>query len=755
MLLVSLFIAFNGHLTHSNNAREEQQALQNAISDNANIASIVKTNLEQILGKTTLYVDLATALINGEHNVAVHLNPTLNGDRAFLRLAVFDDQGLLLHSSARQKDEPELRTFAKESTQNFKSVPRSDVVLVGRPQKASEAWRIPVLIGIQNGHQKSGMLVAILDLGYFIRLFQDVSLGPGGRIEFIDSDGYQLVEANGTTLSGGLDFQGSEYLDLLNSASAGSGVIPRGDAPEEIVAAFSRVEKSPLIVVVSRNYSSIIWQLKKQQRSGSWWYSFLYFSIFFGAICLVMMARRQRNIHRELARTEQRNIQLIEQLKEESLRAFQLASHDHLTGLPNRSMFSKLAASHLSRARRSRRFHAVLFIDLDRFKSINDTQGHGVGDLLLKAVALRFRACLRESDVAARFGGDEFVILINEVDSIEAIEKIVAKIISVVSEPYLNLDGQDVESSPSIGIALYPRDGEDVDVLLKHADAAMYLAKAAGRGTYRFYDKELNRQTLQQHELLQGLRKAIRDGELVLHYQPRLRINDSSISGLEALVRWNHPKLGLIFPNDFIPLAEEHDLIAPLGSWVINAACEQMADWRRRGVPLVPVAVNVSAKQFRGDQLVTAIFSALKHHDIPASLFEIEVTESCLVEDSERVGQILSELAARGVRASMDDYGTGFSSIGYLKTLPLHAIKIDRLFILDIHHHSRDEMIVTSITSLAHNLELRVVAEGVETRDQLIHLKMIGCDQVQGYYFHRPVAAEDIEAILHQGRVEK
>ncbi|MBV5337269.1 MAG: diguanylate cyclase, partial [Deltaproteobacteria bacterium] len=263
---------------------------------------------------------------------------------------------------------------------------------------------------------------------YFLQLFRDVSLDSGGRIEIIDVDGYQFVEAKGTTLSGGLDFQGSEYLDLLNQAPTGSGVVLRGNDSSKMAVAFSRVEGAPLIVVVSRNYNSIISEVKKQRKNESWWHSFLYFSIFVGAICLVMMARRQRNIHRALAKSEMQNIQLIEQLKDESQRAFQLASHDHLTGLPNRSMFSKLAASHLSRARRSRLLHAVLFIDLDRFKTINDTLGHGVGDLLLKEVALRFRTCLRESDVAARFGGDEFVILINEVDTIEAIEKIVAKI---------------------------------------------------------------------------------------------------------------------------------------------------------------------------------------------------------------------------------------------------------------------------------------------------------------------------------------
>ncbi|MEI7429824.1 MAG: EAL domain-containing protein [Betaproteobacteria bacterium] len=753
LLLVSVFLALNGHLRQANFEREEQQAIQNAITDNVNIATVVKVNLEQVLSKTAIYADLAAALINGQGNVAGYLNPTLVGDRAFLRIAVLDQQGKLLYSSARQKNEPELTAFAKEATQNFTHLPGAGTVDVGRPKKSNESWRIPVLVGIKNAGQKRGMLVAILDLGYFLQSFREVSLGQGGRIEVIDTDGYQLVEANGTTLSAGIEFKGTDFLEFLNKAPAGSGLISRADDHAKMVVAYYRIENSPLIVVVSSDYNSILALLKRQQNSGLWWFSFLYVFIFVGAICLVMMARRQRNVHRALAQSERKNLLLIEQLKDESQRAFQLASHDHLTGLPNRIMFSKLAASHLSRARRSRRYHAILFIDLDRFKTINDSQGHGVGDLLLQEVAVRLRSCLRESDVAARFGGDEFIILINEVDTVEAIEKIVKKIVNVVSEPYVNLDGQNVETSPSIGIALYPRDGEEVEVLLKHADAAMYLAKAAGRGTYRFYDSELNRQALRQYELLQGLRSAIRKDELVLHYQPRLRIKDSSLSGLEALVRWNHPKLGMIFPNDFIPLAEQHDLIDLLGFWVIDAVCRQLNDWRKRGVPLVPVAINISTKQFRGDNLVTDILAALKRHGVPAQLMEIEITESCLVEEPDRVARILTVLAEHGVIASMDDYGTGFASIGYLKVLPLCAIKIDRSFIREIHNHSSDEMIVSSITTLAQNLGLKVVAEGVETRDQLIHLKTIGCDQVQGYYFCRPCPPEIIEAVLQEGKI--
>ena len=750
LLLASLFLIFTWRLTLASIEREQSLAVQNAIRDNANIATVVKANLEQVLGKTAIYADLATALINGDQTISMHINPMLNDDRAFLRLAVFNSQGQLLHSSANQTREPELEKFAKEKTQGFQHAPILGALAIAHPS-ATEAWRIPILLGIQGREGDWGALTAILDLGYFFRLFQDVQLGKGGRIELIDDDAYQLAESNGAMLSAGRNYKDDGYFDFLHGNATGSGVITRAGDHSQSVIAYVRLDNYPLTVVVSQDFNDLSLELRQQQTPYIWWAIFFSVLLIVGTGSLVLLARRKHTVHEALISSENENQKLIEQLKGESKRAFQLASHDHLTGLPNRTLFAKLAASHLSRARRSRCYHAVFFIDIDRFKSINDTLGHRVGDLLLVEIAKRFQDCLRESDVAARIGGDEFVILINDVETIEVVEKIAEKIVSVICQPFLDLDGHRVETSPSIGVAIYPRDGEEVESLLKNADAAMYEAKAAGRGTYRFHDQELNRQTQLQGELLQGLRQAIRENQLVVHYQPRVSARDFSLTGLEALVRWQHPKLGLIFPNDFIPLAEEHDLISALGAWVIDAVCAQLAEWRSRGVPLVPVAVNVSAKQFRGDQLVNDICSALQRHDIPAHLFEIEITESCLVDEPAHVAELLEALVAHGVKASMDDYGTGFASLGYLKMLPLHAIKIDRLFIRDIHNHTSDEMIVSSVTTLAHNLNLLVVAEGVETRDQLVHLKTIGCDQLQGYYFHRPVAAQAIEPILYKG----
>jgi len=754
-LLAGLILFFTWELTFARIEHEKQLEIQNAIADNSHISAVLKANLEQVLGKMSIYADLSSALISGDQAMAMHVNPTLNGEHAYLRLAVLDRSGRLLHSSARRQSEPVLEDFAATATDGFRKVPAANSLLTGHPQSVQDAWRVPVLAGVWHGNQAQGLVAAVIDLGYFLQLFQEVELGQNGRIEIISDDGYQLAELVGGTLSAGQDYHGSGYLNFLKTENRGTGVIKRDGDGWDSVMAYSHLEKYPLIVVVSQGSNDVLTEFNVRRKTYIRWASLVSLAVFICVIGLVQLVRRQYAIHKALANSERNNRKLIDQLKDEKKRAYQLASHDHLTGLPNRMLFAELAVSHITRARRSRFYHAVLFIDLDRFKIINDTLGHRVGDLLLKEVARRFRTCLRESDVVARFGGDEFVMLINDVESIADVGKIAEKLVTIVSEPFVDLDGHNAELSPSIGIALCLQDGETIDELLKHADAAMYTAKAAGRGTYRFHDPALNNLALRQMELLQGLRRAVRENEFVLYYQPRVATEDFSLTGLEALVRWQHPELGLIFPNDFILLAEENDLIAALGLWVINAACAQLADWQQKDIPLVPVAVNISAKQFRSDTLVDDIFAAMERHGVPAHLFEIEITESCLVDAPERAGAMLNALVDRGVKVSMDDYGTGFASIGYLKTLPLHAIKIDRSFIREIHNDSSDAMIVSSTITLAHNLDLVVVAEGVETRDQLVHLKTIGCDQVQGYYFHRPLPVAAIEPVLQEGRFDR
>jgi diguanylate cyclase (GGDEF)-like protein len=393
----------------------------------------------------------------------------------------------------------------------------------------------------------------------------------------------------------------------------------------------------------------------------------------------------------------------------------------------------------------------LFFLDLDKFKLINDTLGHAVGDALLQEVARRLRAAVREYDLVARLGGDEFVVLVSEIRSEEVVAEIADKLVETLRAPYPDLLGCDVETAPSIGIALYPRDGQSITTLMTNADSAMYTAKSAGSGLYRFYDASLNAIAVRGLELLGRFRQALKENEFCLHYQPKVALQDYRVVGMEALIRWQHPEHGLIFPGEFIGLAETHDLVQPLGHWIIEAVCRQLAQWRADGLPLVPVAINVSAKQLNDERLIATVRESLQRHQLSAHWLEIEVTESCFIADLEQARQTLEKLRDEGLRIYLDDYGTGYSSLSHIKALPVYALKIDRSFVRDIRNDNSDGMIVASTVTLARNLGLKVVAEGVETREQLMHLKLMGCDEVQGFYLQRPVAAAQLVPLLQKG----
>nr|WP_091670243.1 EAL domain-containing protein [Massilia sp. PDC64] len=586
---------------------------------------------------------------------------------------------------------------------------------------------------MSNGAGPRASYGALIDLGYFLGSYRDVDLGPSGRIQIVHADGTPLA-----TMQGGV---------LLPNAG-GPGV--RAAAYPAQLVAERMLADIPIRITVAQDPAVVLGKLDAQHqayivRSSA-------YTVLVVAITLLVSAGlwHQQRLHRAVARSEQENRKLIGLLEQEKGRAITLVSQDYLTGLANRRMFKELASTELKRARRSRNLYALLFFDLDRFKVVNDTLGHGVGDLLLKAVASRLKGALREYDLVARLGGDEFVALLSEIPSEEFVSRLAGKLVAELSATYRDLDGYDVETSPSVGIALYPRDGQDLDELLMHADQAMYSAKARGRGCFRFYHASLNPSGVLHSELSSRFRGAIQDDEFRLHFQPKVALATLQIVGLEALIRWEHPEHGLIFPGDFIPLAEEQGFIVPLGRWIIDAVCRQLAQWRTAGVPVVPVAVNVSARQLRDEQLAAEFTAALEKYRIPPRLIEIEITESCLIEDTRLAKSNLDSLAALGIRIALDDFGTGFSGLSRLKEFPIHTVKIDRSFIRDIRNDTNDAVIVAATIALAHNLGLNVVAEGVESKDQLVHLKAAGCDQVQGFYLHRPADGDAVSTILHK-----
>jgi len=443
----------------------------------------------------------------------------------------------------------------------------------------------------------------------------------------------------------------------------------------------------------------------------------------------------------------------ITELKENEQRVTNLAYYDPLTGLPNRRLFSDRLAMALAHAHRYHTRMAVLFLDLDRFKRINDSLGHEVGDRLLQQVASRLRGCVREDDTVARQGGDEFVTLLAEIDELADATQIARRMIESLRAP-IEIGGNELFVSSSIGIAVYPDDGTSEELLLRNADAAMYEAKESGRNGFRLYSPTMNASSLQHLALESSLRKALSRNEFLLHYQPLVDARDGSLVGGEALLRWHSPDLGLVMPDGFIPLAEESGLIVPIGEWVLEQACAQIAAWQAQGLEPPEIAINISARQFRHSHFLNSIRETLERHGIEPRRLVLELTESMLMEDAVETIRVLHELRAIGVSIAVDDFGTGYSSLNYLKRFPIRRLKIDRSFVRDLVSDAEDAAIVSAVISLAHNLGLGVVAEGVENVEQLAALAERGCDIIQGFLFHRPLPANEFGACIGAGRLE-
>ncbi|HET7775652.1 MAG TPA: EAL domain-containing protein, partial [Azospira sp.] len=433
----------------------------------------------------------------------------------------------------------------------------------------------------------------------------------------------------------------------------------------------------------------------------------------------------------------------ITERKEVEERIRHLAEHDALTDLPNRSLLSTRMVDRIARAAGSEMQMALLFLDLDHFKNINDSLGHEVGDRLLQQVAERLRQNLDEADTLSRSGGDEFAILLTDCSGAPMIGRIAQRLLEAMTQPF-NVDGHELVLSASVGISMYPHDGTDLNALLKNADAAMFSAKAAGRNAYQFFTPEMNARVFERLSLENSLRKALARQELLLYYQPQYEVASKRLIGVEALLRWRHPELGLVPPGRFIAIAEETNLILPIGEWVLEEACRQQVAWEKAGFPAITVAVNLSAVQFRQSNLVALVARVLKETGLPAAQLELELTESLLMEDTERAVEILTELKGLGVRLALDDFGTGYSSLSYLKRFPLDKIKIDQSFVRDMIRNTGDAAIIQAIIAIAGKLGMGVIAEGVESQAQLDYLALHQCGEAQGFLFSPPVPAAEV-----------
>jgi diguanylate cyclase (GGDEF)-like protein/PAS domain S-box-containing protein len=417
-----------------------------------------------------------------------------------------------------------------------------------------------------------------------------------------------------------------------------------------------------------------------------------------------------------------------------------LASHDSLTDLPNRLLLADRLARALALAQRHQRRLAVLFLDIDRFKHINDSLGHMLGDELLRAVARELTMCVRSSDTVSRHGGDEFVVVLAELEHAEDAAMGAKKILAVLALPH-NLAGHELHITVSIGISVYPDDGKDAETLLKNADMALYHAKDQGRNCYQFFEPDLNARAIERQAIETGLHAALENREFELFYQPKMNLKTGVIVGAEALLRWHHPDRGLLEPAQFVPIAEECGLIRPIGRWVVREACHQARKWQDAGLLRIPVAVNISAIEFRSRGFLTSIVDILKETRLDPRYLEIELTESVLMAHIEAASSVLHALKGLGVRLAIDDFGTGWSSLSYLRHFPIDALKVDKSFVSEITSGSRAASLVTAIIRMGKSLKHRVVAEGVETGDQLAFLQAEDCDEAQGYYFSRPIVA--------------
>lgn len=471
----------------------------------------------------------------------------------------------------------------------------------------------------------------------------------------------------------------------------------------------------------------------------------------------IVIVESNRQLNQKTAELEESNNKLDRKVIElnESVRQHKIATehveylayYDSLTTLPNRSMFSALLNQAISLALRDGKELAVLFVDLDRFKNINDTLGHEAGDLLLQEVGKRLKSCLRESDTVARLGGDEFVVLLPALPDTANIAVVAHKILVATSKSFVAL-GQEFRVTASIGISIYPKDGGDEQSLMKNADIAMYQAKENGKNHFEFYSVQMNTHSFERLALESSLRRALEQNEFELYYQPKIDARSGGIVGMEALLRWQHPELGMVSPVKFIPIAEETGLIVPIGKWVLRTACRQNVAWHKRGLPHLNMAINVSGRQFLDEDLLHDVTSILEETGMSPNLLELEITESTLMHDVDKAIRTLKAFRDLGVRLAIDDFGTGYSSLSNLKRFPVDTIKIDGSFIRELATHAEDRGIAEAIITMGKTLSLTVVAECVETKAQADFLRERACDEFQGYYFSKPVTAGKFAELL-------
>jgi diguanylate cyclase (GGDEF)-like protein len=618
----------------------------------------------------------------------------------------------------------------------------SDTLQVGRAQqdKASGEWQLQFsrrLTQVEGSF--SGIAMVSVGADYFVSGYEPEKLGQYGVLGILGTDGVFRVRRSGDAVSAG---DAVDYATLVPSSDEDGSTAKltnnTWDGVRRYITAQSLYD-FPLAVIVGLSEDE---QLEATRRDA---HTFLWRASFGSALLILLVAVLQR-LSEQLASSRR---QAAEGQVAYAKRVEYLAYHDGLTDLPNRSLFSRLLIQSIKHASRYERQLAVLFLDLDRFKHVNDTLGHEAGDQLLKEVATRLKTCLRDSDSVARLGGDEFVALLPELNEQADVALVARKILAALAQPFVLL-GQEFRITASVGISCYPQDGLDEQTLTKNADIAMYKAKEEGKNNFQFYSEKMHTESLERLTLESALRNALERREFQLHYQTKREIRSGRITGLEALLRWQHPDLGLVAPMRFLPIAEETGLIVPIGKWVFRTACLQTVAWQNQGLPHLSMAINLTARQFLDEHLLRDLLTIFEETGMDPRLLELEIHESLLMRDVAKTLRILAALKAEGIRIAVDDFGIGYSSLGTLKQFPLDTIKIDRTFIRDVTSVPADKALTEAIIAMGRTLSLTVVAQGVETKEQADFLRKNACDEFQGFYLNRPLPEDQIADLLRK-----
>lgn len=720
------------------------EALNSRISENRNLALIVSENLKQMTDRGKMMGRLFHGNLVSQSEDESDFLTLLAEDPVFNRFSIYNEDGKLLYASHTESARADLDLWLPEAETHFADSGPEPLL----PKRLSDpffdpgehAWQLPFLVPLKDsGTPQTDQLVLIeLDIGYLASLLQNLELGSG-FIQILDSAGNEWMRANESGI-----VMGGPTLPKISPSEEGR--VATSEAMVELPkGGYQYVTVTrPLngfTVAVAQPITEILKPLMLGHTKQLIANSLMTVLVVGIVIWLIQGLKKQQEVLEALRTSEQSNQKLIERLESENARSNRAASIDHLSGLFNRRQFLDEAETLVLIQRRARKLSSMLFIDLDRFKSINDSLGHHVGDMLLQAVAGRIQRMLAPDDIAARFGGDEFVVLLTGDRTEAGIEKWASALTDHLSAPYM-LDGIELNTSPSIGIAISPRDGQSVDQLTRCADAAMYSAKKAGRGQYRFFDQSLNVADIEEFHLEQAFTESLRNRDFLLHYQPQVCLDSMEVIGYEALVRWQHPSFGLLYPDKFIPLAEKTGFVVKLGMEVLRLACVQISEWQQKHGVLKPVAVNVSPIQLSQSDFCSKVLALLFDMGVSPKLLELEITETAMLES--RAVETLHRLKQAGIRLSLDDFGTGYSGFAHLEAVPVDKLKIDRSLINRISNSHDDSPIVSSTIILARRMAIQVVAEGVETREQLVHLRVAGCNIAQGYYLGRPMPAEKI-----------